>query len=139
MKKWLFGSARIDSLAANLGLLALRVFAGGALMWAHGLGKMPPSEGFVRGVTNLGFPMPVAFAWSAGLAETVGGLLLAVGLATRPAAVLVTINMAVAAFLQHASDPFGRKELALFYFFVGVLFATTGGGRFSLDRFFRKS
>jgi putative oxidoreductase len=138
MKRWIFGSARIDSVAANLGLAAFRAFAGFALMYGHGLGKMPPSEGFIQGTANMGFPLPVLFAWAAALSETVGGALMALGLATRPAALFVACTVGTAAFVRHAADPFGRKELALMFFFAAVMFLCTGGGRFSLDRFIQK-
>jgi putative oxidoreductase len=138
MKALLFGTARIPSLAANIGLTALRVFAGFSLMYAHGLGKMPPSEGFIQGAANMGFPMPWLFGWAAALSETVGGVLMAIGLATRPAALFVACTVGTAAFVRHAADPYARKELALLFFFTAVLFLCTGGGRFSLDRLIQK-
>ena len=49
----------------DIGALLLRAFAGLALAFAHGIGKMPPSEGFVGVVAGLGFPAPGAFAWAA--------------------------------------------------------------------------
>jgi putative oxidoreductase len=128
----LLGGGGADAIA-DAGLLVLRLFAGLALAFAHGLGKLPPSEGFVGTVAGMGFPAPELFAWLAGFAEFGGGLLLAAGLLTRPAAVVIAINMAVAAFIRHAGDPFAGKELALMFFFVAVLFAFTGPGRFSAD------
>ncbi len=138
MKSLLFGSVKIPSLAANLGLAALRLFAGFSLMYAHGLGKMPPSERFIAGTAEMGFPMPWLFAWAAALSETVGGVLMAIGLATRPAALFVACTVGTAAFVRHAADPFARKELAFLFFFTAMLFLCTGGGRFSLDRLIQK-
>ena len=123
---------------ADLGRALLRIFAGLALAFGHGLGKIPPSEGFIGGVTELGFPIAVFFAWASGLTEFVGGLLLAAGLFTRPASLLITINMAVAGFLRHADDPFSGKEKALLFLAVAVMYLLAGAGRYSLDALIRR-
>jgi putative oxidoreductase len=136
MKVLLFGGAKLNSAVGDLGLLILRVLAGVSLALAHGLGKLPPSEGFMSGVAALGLP-PQA-AWLSGFAETAGGFALAAGLMTRPAALLIAINLSVAAFLQHANDPWQRKELAFLFLAVAVMFLLVGAGRFSIDRIIRK-
>lgn len=118
----------------DVGLLILRVGSGLFLAFGHGLGKMPPSEGFIGGAEKLGFPMPFFFAWMAGLSEFFGGLLIALGLFTRPAAFFVTCTMATAAFLRHADDPFGTKEKALLYFIIGIFFMLAGGGKYGLGK-----
>jgi putative oxidoreductase len=82
----------------------------------------------------MGFPLPEVFARIAGASEFLGGLFLALGLLTRPAAVFVALTMAVARFVQHGSDPFGTGELALIYLVGAVALAFTGAGRFALDR-----
>jgi putative oxidoreductase len=133
MKRFLFGGAGGADALSDTGLLLLRLFGGLALALGHGLGKIPPSEGFIGMVGGLGFPAPEVFAWASGLAEFGGGLLLAMGLLTRPASLIVAFNMAVAAFLQHADDPFGGKEKALLFLAIAVCFLLTGPGRFSLD------
>ena len=117
----------------DAGLLALRVIAGLSLAFGHGIGKMPPSERFIAGVTEMGFPLPVLFAWAAGLSEFVGGILLAVGLLTRPAALFIFITMSVAFFIRHAGDAFGERELPMMFGAAALLFVLAGAGRFSLD------
>jgi putative oxidoreductase len=98
-----------------------------------------PSDQFIGGVAGLGFPAPTAFAWAAALTEFVGALLLAAGLLTRPVALAVAFNMAVAAFGVHLHDPIvasggGRsKEMALLYMAPAILFLLAGAGRYSLD------
>ncbi len=81
----------------------------------------------------MGFPAPLVFAWLSTFAEFFCALLLVIGLATRPAAVFVAINMAVAAFIRQAGDPFGEIELALAYLVVAIAFVLTGAGRYYID------
>ena len=125
--------AGVNAPLTDAGLLVLRVFAGLALALGHGLGKLPPSPGFIEGVGQMGFPLPALFAWAAAIAEFVGGLLLAAGLLTRPASLLIFFTMATAAFIRHAPDPFSGKEKALLFLFVALLFLLAGAGRYSLD------
>ena len=78
------------------------------MAFAHGISKLPPSDRFVEVVGELGFPLAVVFAWLAGLAEAVGGILVALGIATRLMAFFLVQTMMVATFLQHGSDPFKK-------------------------------
>jgi len=134
----LFGPDRSGTAAGDLGLLLFRVFLGLALAFGHGLNKLPPSERFIGGVIEMGFPAPAFFAWASAVAELGGGLLLALGLMTRPAALLVTINMTVAAFIRQAGDPFGERELALLYLAGVAMLLLAGAGRYSLDALIRR-
>src|SRR3989338_2225058 len=107
----------MDALKGNLvdaGLLWLRVLRGAAMVY-HGYGKVfgGHMEGMIQGVAGMGFHAPVFFAWAAALSEFAGGILLVLGLFTRPAALFILITMGVAAFVAHANDPFTPKELAL--------------------------
>jgi putative oxidoreductase len=133
VKKFLFGSA--PGFIVEITVLLLRVSSGLMMALLHGWAKVPPSEKFITGVTELGFPAPLFFAWCAGLAELVGGLLIAVGLFTRPAALFLAFTMGVAAFGRHLHDPFDRKELSLLYLGISLLFLAYGAGKVSLDRF----
>src|SRR5688572_18401396 len=116
------------------GLLVLRVFTGLGIAFGHGLGKLPPSERFVAGTAELGFPMPIVFAWVAALSEFLGGIFMALGIFTRPAAFMVLMTMLVAAFRRHANDPFPTKEKALLYATIALALLIAGGGRLALDR-----
>lgn len=72
-----------------------------------------------------------------GLIELVGGTLLLLGLFTRPAAFVLSGEMAVAYFGFHAFQAFwpihNRGELAALYCFVFLFFAVAGPGKFALD------
>ena len=137
VKRVLCGGSQIKALPADLGLTVLRLFAGLALALGHGLDKMPPSQMFIDAVSGMGFPASTLFAWSAALSELVGGLLLAIGLFTRPASLFILTTMGVAAFILHGAAPFQDRELALIYGAVALVFLFSGAGRLSLDHFLR--
>lgn len=78
----------------------------------------------------------------AGVLETFGGVLIFLGLYTRPVAFIMCGEMAVAYFHQHAPRglwPISNGgELAVLYCFVFLLLASAGAGPWSLDRAIRK-
>ena len=112
----------------------LRIISG--VMFAfHGTGKL---FGF------LGKQQP-AFSqlWIGGVIELVGGVLIALGLFTRWAALIASGTMAVAYIQFHWKGEFAgnqflplvnKGELAVVYCFLFLLFATRGAGIWSLDR-----
>jgi putative oxidoreductase len=136
MKTLLFGGVKMNSAIGDLGLLILRVFAGLSLVYAHGWSKVPPDESFVKTVTSMGFPAEAAYLSM--IAEFFGGLALALGIATRPAALLIAGNFIVAGFISHAADPYLRKELPFMFLAVATMFVCTGAGRFSVDRLLKR-
>jgi putative oxidoreductase len=126
---------RIQSLAGGV----LRIVAG-AMFACHGAQK-------ILGVlTTPDHQPPVGSQlWIGGLIELVGGILITLGLFTRPAALLASGTMAVAYFqfhwqVQHAGAlserllPIVNKgEPAVLYCFVFLMFALSGAGAYSLD------
>lgn len=108
------------------------------MAFAHGLGKLPPSEQLIGGVTAMGFPLPIVFAWAAALSEFLGGLLIAAGLFTRYAAFFLGFTMVVAVFKVHAADPFNVKEMALLYLSGCTLLFFAGAGKLSIDQMMKK-
>ena len=78
---------------------------------------------------------------AAGVIELVGGVLVVVGLFTRPAAFILSGMCAVAYFWAHASGGFfpliNQGEFAALYSFVFLYLASVGGGPWSLDRMLR--
>ncbi len=118
----------------NAGLLLLRILMGLGIAY-HGYGKIfgGHMDGLIQGVTAMGFPIPVVFAWAAALSEFAGGILIVLGLLTRVAALFIFFTMLVAVFITHGSDPLAVKELAIAYLTMSGALVLTGGGRCSLD------
>jgi putative oxidoreductase len=114
-------------------LSALRI-ATALLFIPHGTQKLFGFPGAQQPVSALLSMMGVA-----GILECVGGLLILVGVCTRPVAFLLSGEMAVAYFTAHAPRGFwpilNRGELAALYCFVFLYLACAGGGPWSLDRF----
>ena len=73
----------------------------------------------------------------AGIFELIGGVLLAIGLFTRPVAFVLSGLTAVAYFYAHAPQGFfpnlNEGELAVLYCFTFLYIACAGGGRWSTD------
>lgn len=138
LKKVLFGGESGMSAAANLGLTLLRVFAGLALAFGHGLGKLPPGQGLVERAAQIGFPMPEAFAWAAAMSEFLGGIFLALGLFTRLSSFFIAAVMVTALLGVHAADPFAQQEKAFLFLFIAIAFLLKGAGDWSIDAFLRK-
>jgi putative oxidoreductase len=73
-----------------------------------------------------------------GLLELVGGLLLAVGLFTRPVAFILAGDMAFAYFMSHAPRGFfpllNGGDGAILYCFIFLYFFVVGAGVWSLDQ-----
>jgi len=123
----------------NAGLFWLRVLAGLGIAY-HGYGKVFGGhvDRLAEGVSQMGLPMPLVFAWVAALSEFLGGILLIFGLGTRIAAFFIFSTMSVAAFIVHRADPLDVKELALAYWVVSGALMFTGAGSWSLDSLFMK-
>lgn len=133
MKQLLTRLAETTPRSTDVGLLLLRAWFGTLLALAHGAGKVGNFEKFTASVTKQGFPVPELFAVLAALSEFAGGLLVAVGLLTRPAALFMLITMLVAAVFVHWDDPFSKKEFALAYGMAALTVLIAGPGKLSLD------
>ena len=113
-------------------LSALRI-AAGALYIAHGTQKL-------FGVPGQPFHAPVfavTLMFAAGVLETCGGILMFLGLFTRPVAFVLAGQMAFAFFIQHfPRGPWpilNGGELAVLYCFLWLFFCVAGPGPISLD------
>lgn len=105
----------------------------GLLYLAHGLVKL---FGFPTGAAPGQVPLASLFG-VAGILELVGGAALVLGLFTRPVAILLSGQMAIAYFMVHAPQGFfpvlNGGELAILYCFAFLYLGAAGGGAWSLD------
>jgi len=101
--------------------------------WFGGYGL----EGTGQWMASIGLEPGVLMAALAGSAEFFGGLLLVLGLATRPTALVVAFTMLVAIFSVHINNGLFMSnngyEYALALFAVAVSLIVSGGGRVSVD------
>lgn len=124
----------------DLGLLIIRIGFGLTMIAFHGLPKLMGGEekwtAIGKSMQNLGIDfMPTVFGFSAGLAETVGSLLLMLGLWTRPAAVILAITMFVATANHLAKgDGLSGASHAIEFMVVYIAFAVMGPGKLSIDK-----
>lgn len=111
----------------------LRIVSG-LLFLEHGTQKFlsfPPGE--YAGI-GWSFANPGAYA---GVIELVTGVLITLGLFTRPAAFLASGTMAVAYWMAHAPQDFwpvnNMGDAAILYCFVFLYFVFAGAGALSID------
>lgn len=115
------------------GIALLRIMSG-LLFLAHGTQKLLSFPAGERAGSGLAFDNPGAFA---GVIELICGVLIAIGLFTRPAAFLASGTMAVAYFMAHAPQNFfpvnNGGDAAILYCFVFLCLVITGPGAWSVD------
>ena len=121
----------------DLGKAILRIVLG-VLILLHGIAKLMAGPAFViQTVTQAGLPSFVAYGVYIG--EVLAPILLIIGLWTRPAALIVAINMVFALVLVHAKQfgdmaPTGGWALELQGMYLGAALAVAflGAGRLSV-------
>jgi putative oxidoreductase len=115
-------------------LLSLMRIAAALAFMQHGTSKLWGFPGTLGSPDALTLPL--------GILETGGGLLLVLGLFTRPLAFLLAGQMAVAYWWIHAPGSFyplvNGGEGAMLYCFVFLYLAAAGAGPWSLDALRRK-
>ena len=111
--------------------------AGGAVFVVFGVGKSTNHASELASFHQYGLPAADAFVYVIGVVELVGGMLLILGLATRPAALVLAGDMVGAIIVsgiglgELVSLTLAPAELALCLFLLW-----TGPGAFALDRRF---
>lgn len=125
---------RTDEIGARWApqLLSILRIVSALIFMEHGTQKLlgfPPSE--------HGAPPIYSLMWFGGVLELVGGILLLLGLFTRPVAFILSGEMAVAYWMFHApSSPFpavNQGDAAILYCFVFLYIAAAGPGPWSVD------
>ena len=112
----------------------LRIITG-LLFLAHGTQKFLGFPAGDMASTGWTFSHPGHYA---GVVELIAGLLVTLGLFTRPAAFLASGTMAAAYFIGHAPQNFwpvnNMGDAAILYCFVFLYFVFAGPGALSIDR-----
>jgi putative oxidoreductase len=115
-------------------LLILRI-ALGIIFLYHGYPKLAHSHGNLQGVF-VEHGMPGYFVYVAGILESFGGGLFLLGLFTRPAALLLAVEMCVAIWKVHSVHGYFavyEYEFPLVLAAACLVLATVGAGLVSLD------
>jgi putative oxidoreductase len=120
----------------------IRFFTGLILM-PHGAQKLfgwfgGNIQGTAGFFAEMGLVPALPLAYLVGGIEFFGGLFLAIGFLTRPAAAAIAVVMAVAAFKVHLGNGFfwnaGGYEYPLLWGLIALALAFRGGGELSLDK-----
>jgi len=126
---------------AAVGELILRL-ALGITFLAHGRDKLKNPAGFAGFLRQIHIPAPLLNAWLVALLETVGAVLVILGVATRVLALGLAIDMVVAlATVRIGKAPFASGpqgagwELEFLLLAVSIALVFTGAGRFALDSY----
>lgn len=125
-----------DSTLTSLALLVLRLFFGLTMVLHHGWDKL---RTFSDTAPSFPDPMHIGHSTSLGLAvfaEVVAAGLLAIGLWTRFAALVLAFEMGVAFTMIHKMAFSGQMpgEMAFMYFGAYFTLLLAGGGKFSVDK-----
>jgi putative oxidoreductase len=120
-------------LHALLRVTTALTFISHGTMKLFGFPQMPP----MPGAPPMGAPPLLSLMGVAGILELVGGLLVLIGLFTRPVAFLLAGQMAVAYWMAHGSHgaipATNMGEAAYLFCFVFLWLSAAGAGPFSLD------
>jgi putative oxidoreductase len=128
----------LGGLYASLGSFAwalLRVIAGLGLV-THGYAKILDPFGNIGMVEGLGFYPGTIWSPLLAVTEFFGGLFLAAGFLTRPAALAATISLLVTVWFHWVvqAEGYGGAEKSILWSAICFFFVIHGGGRFSVDR-----
>ncbi|HKA79948.1 MAG TPA: DoxX family protein [Xanthobacteraceae bacterium] len=139
--------ASLYSRSRDLSWLVVRLTAGGMLL-VHGIQKVMPMaekgfaatiEAFAAGsMARRGIEPALPAAYAVFFIETIGAVLIMLGLFTRFVAAAAAIQFAVITFVAHWPQGFvwsrGGWEYPLFWGLILFAIALRGGGPYSLDR-----
>lgn len=135
----------VASNGQSLVLLLIRLYWGWQF-FVSGKGKLGNHESVAEFFKGLGIPLPGLNAWMAAGIECFGGLLLLVGLASRPTALALAFTMVIAfvtADIEVVKNMFNEPDKLVsaapfLFLFASVLVLVFGPGRASLDHLLSK-
>ncbi|GAB5466603.1 MAG: DoxX family protein [Candidatus Kapaibacteriales bacterium] len=126
------------TLTIDFGLLIIRIIFGGLMLLNHGAGKLEKlSESPIKFADPIGLGEEFSFYLTV-FSEFICALLVLIGVYTRISAIPLFITMFVAFFVVHGGDPIAEREASLIFMLGYLVLIFTGGGRFSVDRTWRK-
>ena len=121
-------------------LLSVLRIVSGLLFLEHGTLKL---FSFPYSPDAMMPPDVLTLIWFAGVIELVGGVLLVIGLFTRPVAFICSGEMAFAYFIAHAPQNFfpilNNGDAPILYCFVFLYIAAAGPGPWSVDAMLAKN
>lgn len=101
--------------------------------------KINDLDGTVSWFESISIPFPTFFAYMVSGLESIGIILLLLGLFTRYISILLGFVMIGAILFVHLPNGFlasnGGLEIPLYYLVFLMIFATFGAGKYSLDRY----
>jgi putative oxidoreductase len=124
--------------ASDIAYLIVRVTVG-LMLLPHGWPKVVTGITGVSGFfARLHFEPAWLFAIVSMFNETIGGVLIAIGLLTRPIAALIVIEFFILLFGVHIPRGYGQSvvgaEFPLMWLLILIAVMLRGGGPYSLDR-----
>jgi putative oxidoreductase len=136
--------AKLYDLFAPMSYSFMR-FVTGAILVPHGIQKVMLGSAANLAIViekQMGVPYPMIWADLAVFNESIVAACLAVGLFTRPAALIISIHMAIITiFFQSQFGYFWTArgyEFALLWCLLCLAIVFKGGGRYSIDRLLGK-
>lgn len=117
---------------ADKATLFLRLFIG-ALLFTQAITKSQQYLWFEQEYPSIWGFSPAEVVSIVGIVEAVAGVMLTIGLLTRPVATIMAVAMLSAAFLFFPAQNFDQAELKVVYAGIYVALAISGGGLYSLD------
>ncbi len=124
----------------DLGKLLLRLTFGFLLLF-HGAVKIQHGVGWIAQMLAA-HGLPESIAYGAYIGEVVAPIMVIIGLMTRPAALVISINLVVAVLLVMKPEVFWSRthvgawalETEALYFLGGLIIMLLGAGKYTLIR-----
>lgn len=111
----------------------VRITTGVLLIWHGSLKIFDGMGGLAQDLATLGWPWPTLQAFMASYIEFAGGILLTVGLLTRPVALATMVQFVIITFVYSGNMPFEVQEKPFLFLLLATYLFLVGPGRWSVD------